>query len=68
MMDGICSTYQAEESYVQDFRWGNPRKRGYLKDIGVDGKVILKYILKTQVGWAWGGLIWPGMGTSYVLS
>jgi hypothetical protein len=29
--------------------WGNPKERKRLEDLGVDGKVILKIILKTWV-------------------
>jgi hypothetical protein len=34
--------------------WGGLMERDYLKDISVDGKIILKWILKT---WAWTGLL-----------
>jgi len=30
--------------------WGNLRERGHLKDPGVNGRVILKGILKKSVG------------------
>jgi hypothetical protein len=28
------------------YAWGNLRKRGHLEDLGADGRVILKCILK----------------------
>jgi hypothetical protein len=34
-----------------------------LEDLGVDGKIILKCILKTSDGEAWTGLIWLRIGT-----
>jgi hypothetical protein len=33
-----------------NFRWENLQKRGYLEDIGVNGRIILKQILKKQEG------------------
>jgi hypothetical protein len=33
-----------------NFRWGNIKKRGYLEDLGVNGGIILKSILKKQEG------------------
>jgi hypothetical protein len=30
--------------------WGNLRKRDHLKDLGVDGRIILKWILKKWDG------------------
>jgi hypothetical protein len=44
-MDGACSTYGGEQNCVV-FRHGNMKERGHLKDLGVDGKIILKFILK----------------------
>jgi len=34
------------------------REKDHLEDIGVDRKVILKWIFKTWGGGAWIGLIW----------
>jgi hypothetical protein len=33
------------------FWWGNPREGDHLKDIGVDGRIILKWILEKWDGW-----------------
>jgi hypothetical protein len=32
------------------FEWGNMRERGYLKDLGVDGRIILKRIFEKWDG------------------
>jgi hypothetical protein len=39
------------------FRWGNLRERGHFEDPGVDGKIILRWILRTWDRMAWTGLI-----------
>jgi hypothetical protein len=35
-----------------------------LKDVGIEERIILKWILKKLDGTAWTGLIWLGIGTS----
>jgi hypothetical protein len=37
--------------------WGNMNKRYNLKGVGIDGKIILKWILKKQDRRAWIGFI-----------
>jgi hypothetical protein len=46
------------------FWWGDLRERDHLKDLGTDGRIILKLIFKKQDGEAWTGLIWLRIGTS----
>jgi hypothetical protein len=43
------------------FWWGNLRERDHLGDPGVDGRIVLRWIL----GWggAWTGLMWLITGT-----
>jgi hypothetical protein len=40
------------------FIWGKLRKRDNLEDLGIDGKVVLKWIFKKQDGGTGSGLIW----------
>jgi hypothetical protein len=37
---------------------GKPKVRDHLGNLGVDGRVILEYIVKKLVARAWNGLIW----------
>jgi len=48
------------------FWWGNLRERDHLKDLGVDGRIILKKFLKNMTG-TWIGLIWFTLRTGGVL-
>jgi hypothetical protein len=43
-------------------RWGEQRERHHLEDVGVNGRIILKCILKW--GGAWTRFIWLKMGTA----
>ena len=41
-MGGECSTCGGREDVRTGFQWGNLRKRDYLEDPGLDGRIILK--------------------------
>jgi hypothetical protein len=42
--------------------WCGNLEGDHLEDLGVDGRIILKLIMKKSVGSAWAGLIWLGAG------
>jgi hypothetical protein len=45
-------------------RWGNLRIRDLLENIGVDGRMLLKWTLKKYYGFAWYGISWLSIRTS----
>ena len=57
---GACSTYGEEKRFIQGF--GRERERGHLEDPRVDGKIILRWIVrKCNVG-VWTASIWLSIG------
>jgi len=42
---------------------GNLRERDHLEYLGIDGRIILKWIFRKWDGGAWTGLIWHRIGT-----
>jgi hypothetical protein len=44
------------------FWWEDLRERDHLKNLGIDSRIILKWVFKKWVG-AWAGLISLGLGT-----
>jgi len=45
------------------FWWGDLRERDYLEDLGVDGRIILRWILRKWDVVAWTGSTWLRIGT-----
>jgi len=57
-----CGTYGGEAHKI--CWWGNLRARDHLKDVGLDGRIIIKRNL-TGICWGlWTGWIWLRIGTS----
>jgi len=57
----VFSTYGREGH--ASFWWGKLRERGHMGDIGVNGRIILKFTFKMWDGRTWTGLTWLGIGT-----
>jgi len=47
--------------------WINMKARGHLENLSVDGRTVLKCILKKWDGRVWTGLIWLRIGASDLL-
>jgi len=45
------------------FWWGELKGKKHLEDLGVDGRMILRWIFRKWDVWAWTGLIWLRIGT-----
>jgi hypothetical protein len=63
-MGGACGTYEGEEMHT-GFRWGNLKEAYLLEDLGVNGRILLKWILMD--GSAWTGFIWLRTGTKWMV-
>jgi hypothetical protein len=50
------------EAYI-GFWWKNLRERDHLGDRGVDGRIILRWIVRMWVMVVWTGSIWLRIGT-----
>jgi len=60
-MGWACGTYGERSAYT--VWWENLRERSHLEDPGVDGRMILRWILKKLI-WEWTGLVWLTIGTT----
>jgi len=45
-MGGAYSAYDGEERRIQGFGGGNVRERDHLGDSGVDGRILLRWIIR----------------------
>ena len=59
---GARGTYGRQKLHTEIW-WGDPRERDRSEDVGVDGRVILKWTFKKLDGETWNGLIWLRIGT-----
>ena len=56
-VDGAYSTYGGEEWYIQGFLRGNLRETNQLEYLGVNGRIILEFILRKWDG----GMDWTDL-------
>jgi hypothetical protein len=43
---------------LTSFGWENLKERESFEDLGLDWRIVLKWVLKKEDGVAWPGLIW----------
>jgi hypothetical protein len=49
-LGGACNNFWGEKR----FWWGHPRERNHFEDLGVEGKIILKWTFKKWNVTGWG--------------
>jgi hypothetical protein len=54
--------YGGQERFIQGFGEGNPMERNHLEDLGTDGRILLRWILKKWDVEKWTGPIWLRIG------
>jgi len=59
----LCSTSGGRGEVHTEFWWGYLRERDYVKDPGVGGRIILRWIFRKWDVGTWTGLIWLRVGT-----
>jgi len=62
-MGGTCSTFGGRGEVYTGFKWGNRTERDHLEDPGIDGRIILRWILRKCFRRAWTGFFWFRVGT-----
>jgi len=59
----MCCVHGRREMHT-GFWWGNLKERYHLEDLGIDRRIILKWILNKLDWRVWSGLIWLRTGTT----
>jgi len=62
-MGEACSAYGERGEAYTGCWWGNLKERDHLGDPGMDGRIILRWILRKWDVGVWSGLIWLRIGT-----
>jgi hypothetical protein len=55
-MGKMGRAYGGEEECKAGYGWGNLKLRSCMEDLGLDGRIIVKWILKEQDNRAWSRL------------
>ena len=63
-LGGACGTHGVEERFMQDFAGENWWEWNYLEDLCIDGRIILKWVLKQSGVEIWTQLIMLRTGAS----
>jgi len=61
-MSGHVARVRRGDVYT-GYRWGNLRERDRFEDLGLYGRIILKWILRKWGVRTWAGLMWLRIGT-----
>jgi hypothetical protein len=61
-MGGACSTFGGRGEVHTGFWWRNPRERDHLEDPNIEGRIILRWILRKWDVGAWTESSWLRIG------
>jgi hypothetical protein len=57
-MDETCSAHGEIRNTYKNSDWKRPRRTDYSEDMSLDGRTILKWIIRKQLCRVWTGFIW----------
>ena len=65
-MGGECGAYGGRREVNIRFWWGNLRERDHFEDPSVDGRIILRWILREWDVGLWTGSSWLRIGGGHL--
>jgi hypothetical protein len=63
-MGWTCSANGTDEKRVHSFSLQTCKERGHLGDLNIDGRIILKWLIKKYVVRMWTDFMWLRIGSS----